>query len=132
MQARNTEKIRGEKVERENRRYRNLRVWLGAVELAKAVYGMTKGWPREKRSGLAGQMQKAALGIPSNIAQGYGRGGDVEFCRFLRIARGSLFELEAQLIVVERLGYSGKEELNPMIEKVFGLMSGVLRKLEAA
>ena len=73
MQARNTEKIRGEKVERENRRYRNLRVWLGAVDLAKAVYGMTKWWPREKRSGLAGQMQKAALGIPSNIAQGYGR-----------------------------------------------------------
>ena len=118
-------------MERENRRYKNLRVWQGAVELAEAVYGMTKGLPREERFGLAGQMQRAALGIPSNIAEGYGRGGDVEFGRFLRIARGSLFELETQLIVAERLGYSGKEELNPMIEKVFALISGMLRKLEA-
>lgn len=76
-------------------------------------------------------MQRAGLSVPSNIAEGYGRGGDVEFRRFQRIARGSLFELETQLMVAERLGYGGKEDLKPMIEKVFALLSGMLRKLEA-
>lgn len=114
----------------ESRRYKGLRVWQGSVELVEAVYGMTKALPREERFGLAGQMQRAALSVPSNIAEGYGRGGDVEFGRFLRIARGSLFELETQLIVAERLGYSGKEALEPIVEKVFALLSGMLRKLE--
>ncbi|MEH6783922.1 MAG: four helix bundle protein [Alcanivorax jadensis] len=72
MQARNTEKIRSWKVEKEDRRYKNLRVWQGTVELVEAVYGMTKGWPREECFGLAGQMQRAALGIPGNIAEGHG------------------------------------------------------------
>lgn len=115
----------------ENRRYKSLRVWQGSVELVEAVYGMTRVLPQEERFGLAGQMQRAALSVPSNIAEGYGRGGDVGFGRFLRIARGSLFELETQLIVAKRLGYGGKEDLEPMIEKVFALLSGMLRKLEA-
>ncbi|MEQ3724516.1 four helix bundle protein [Alcanivorax sp.] len=115
----------------ENRRYKSLRVWQGSVELVEAVYGMTRVLPQEERFGLAGQMQRAALSVPSNIAEGYGCGGDVEFGRFLRIARGSLFELETQLIVAKRLGYGEKEDLESMIEKVFALLSGMLRKLEA-
>lgn len=72
------------------------------------------------------------MSVPSNIAEGYGRGGDVEFGRFLKIARGSLFELETQLIVAERLGYGSRSDLEPFIEKVFALLSGMLRKLEGA
>ena len=106
-------------------------MWQAAMELAVAAYGFSRAFPREELFGLASQMQRAGMSVPSNIAEGYGRGGDVEFGRFLRIARGSLFELETQLIVAERLGYSGKEDLKPMIEKVFALLSGMLRKLEA-
>ncbi|MTT54164.1 four helix bundle protein [Alcanivorax sp. VBW004] len=101
------------------------------MELAVATYGLSRGFPQGEVFGLASQMQRAGLSVPSNIAEGYGRGGDVEFRRFLRIARGSLFELETQLMVAERLGYGGKEDLKPMIEKVFALLSGMLRKLEA-
>ena len=114
-----------------SRRYKELRVWQAAMELAVATYGLSRRFPQGEVFGLASQMQRAGLSVPSNIAEGYGRGGDVEFRRFLRIARGSLFELETQLMVAERLVYGGKEDLKPMIEKVFALLSGMLRKLEA-
>ncbi|WP_235901635.1 four helix bundle protein [Alcanivorax sediminis] len=114
------------------RRYQNLRVWQAAMEMAEAAYGVVTHFPDSERFGLVQQMQRSALSVPSNIAEGYGRGGDVEFRRFLRIARGSLFELETQLIVAERLGYGSRADLEPLIEKVFALLSGMLRKLEGA
>lgn len=100
------------------------------MALAEAAYVLTSGFPSHERFGLVQQMQRAAMSVPSNIAEGYGRGGDAEFRRFLHIARGSLFELETQLIVADRLGYGSRSDLEPLIEKVFALLSGLLRKLE--
>lgn len=117
---------------RVGRRYQDLRVWQAAMEMAEAAYALVAGFPDSERFGLVQQMQRSAMSVPSNIAEGYGRGGDVEFGRFLKIARGSLFELETQLIVAERLGYGSRSDLEPLIEKVFALLSGMLRKLEGA
>jgi four helix bundle protein len=75
------------------RRYEDLLLWQKAMQLAKMVYLLQKGLPKEEIYGLGDQIRRAVVSVPSNIAEGYGRGGDVEFKRFLAISRGSLFEV---------------------------------------
>ena len=89
--------------------YRDLIVWQKSMELVKEIYRLTKLLPREERYGLVSQMQRAAVSIPSNIAEGYGRVSTYDYIRFLNIARGSKHELETQLEICVMLGYmSGK------------------------
>ena len=84
--------------------YRELKVWQRAMDLVQQVYAGTKGFPAEERYGLTTQMRRAAVSVPSNIAEGHGRGGK-DFLRFLSIAYGSLLELETQVEVSRRLAY---------------------------
>lgn len=77
--------------------YRTLVVWQKSMELTKQVYTITKEFPKEEVYGLTSQIRRCAVSIPSNIAEGKGRGSDKEFVRFLQISLGSLYELQTQL-----------------------------------
>ena len=83
--------------------FRDLTVWNRALELVEEVYGLTKRLPSSEKGNFVHQINRSALSIPSNIAEGAGRNTDKDFCRFLDIALGSSYELETQLILVERI-----------------------------
>jgi four helix bundle protein len=85
--------------------YTELVAWQKAMDLVQDVYLATKAFPKEEKYGLTTQMQRAAVSIPSNIAEGQGRSGRGEFRHHLSIAHGSLRELETQLVIALRLGY---------------------------
>ena len=83
--------------------HKNLDVWARAIDLTELVYRITSALPADERFGLVSQMRRAAVSIPSNIAEGAARGSTRDFVRFLMVARGSLSELDTQLVLVERL-----------------------------
>src|ERR1700690_3308274 len=85
--------------------YRNLIAWQKAKELALGVYACTREFPKSEVYGLAFQMRRAAIWVPSNIAEGKGRYSQREFVQFLLHARGSLLELDTQLLIAHELGY---------------------------
>src|SRR4051812_30166893 len=85
--------------------YRQLSVWKQAHGLVLNVYQSTKGFPDRERFGLTAQLRRAAISVVSNIAEGSGRQGDWEHVRFLRIARGSVCEMECQLLLARDVGY---------------------------
>ena len=89
--------------------FKELRIWQQAMEIALKVYEVTAKFPDRERFGLISQINRAAVSILSNIAEGAGRGTDKDFCNFLRIALGSSFELETQLILAHQLGYISQE-----------------------
>ena len=92
------------------RNYENYDVWERSHALALEAYEVVKGFPSSERFELASQIRRAAASVPTNIAEGSGRGGDREFARFLRIARGSTSELHYQLRLAADLGYLSSEE----------------------
>jgi four helix bundle protein len=98
-----------------NKGYRDLRVWQQAMALAEKVYEATKTFPSEERFGLTAQMRRAAVSVPSNIAEGRGRGTDAELIRFCKIAYGSLMELETQAELAHRLGFLPQESLDLIV-----------------
>jgi four helix bundle protein len=85
--------------------YRDLRIWQEAVELALEIYRITSAFPRHELYGLTSQMRRAAVSIASNIAEGKGHLTDGDFGRFLLHARGSLLELQTQIIIAQGLRY---------------------------
>jgi four helix bundle protein len=95
----------------EIRDYRDLVVWKEAMEIAELVYSLTKSFPREEVFGLTAQMRRAAVSIPSNIAEGFGRAQRGSFVQYLRIAQGSLKELETQSLLSMRIGFLPNEQL---------------------
>ena len=105
--------------------HKNLRVWREAMELVTDVYAATRRFPTYERFGLAGQMQRSAVSIPSNIAEGAARKGRKEYARFLYQARGSLSELDTQLEIAGHLAYLEPAEL----ERIQARLDGVGRML---
>ncbi len=98
--------------------------------LAKAVYALSAGFPREETYGLVSQMRRAAVSVPSNIAEGAARSGKREFLQFLSIARGSLSELDTQLILARDLGFPGDYPVvSEKVEQVFKLLAGLINSL---
>jgi four helix bundle protein len=85
--------------------YRDLDVWKKSMELVISIYQLCRQFPDSERFGLTSQLQRAAVSIPSNIAEGYGRLHSGDYARFLTIARGSLMEPETQLQIALHLGY---------------------------
>jgi four helix bundle protein len=83
--------------------HKDMKVWSRAMNLAESIYRLTATLPSDERYGLTSQMRRAAVSVPSNIAEGAARGSSAEFIRYLMIARGSLSELETQLILINRL-----------------------------
>jgi four helix bundle protein len=89
-----------------------------AIEVVVDVYKLTAKFPQTERFGLISQIQRAAVSIPSNIAEGAGRNNKGEFYQFLGIANGSSFELETQLMISSKLGYSDNDEIQNMCIKL--------------
>lgn len=108
--------------------YRDLLVWQKAMELAVRTYRLTESFPRNENYGLTSQMRRASVSVPSNIAEGYGRGSRKEYVQFLFIAQGSLKELETQVILSQRLSYATGEQADSILleAEVIGKMLGSL------
>ncbi len=101
--------------------FRKLDIWIDSVELADTVYVMTDAFPKSEVYGLASQMQRAAVSVPSNIAEGSGKDSDRDFSRFLAIALGSLYELETQVEIAYRRAYISTENYYLMITHIESL-----------
>ena len=114
------------------RSYRELTAWKKAMQLAKLVYTLTRGWPKEELYSLTTQIRRAAVSIPSNIAEGQGRFSTKEFMHFLRVAHGSLTEMETQIILAQDLGYLSNEQTDQLLAssaEVGRLINGLYRSL---
>lgn len=102
------------------------------MELVTAIYKSTEAWPKEELYGLTSQVRRAAVSIPANIAEGYGRDTRGAYQQFLRIAQGSLKEMETHLLIAERLGFIRNEKMEPimaMSASVGKLLRLLIRKL---
>jgi four helix bundle protein len=100
------------------------------MDLAEDVYRITKKFPKEETYGLTVQLRRAAVSVPSNIAEGKGRSSDKELAQFLSHSRGSLFEIETQLNLARRLGYLDEQQAEAVLHKtarVGQLLNGLLR-----
>ena len=95
--------------------YRDLIVWQRGMDLAEAVYEVTRTFPREEMFGLTSQARRAATSIPANIAEGHGRGTRLTYASFLRIARGSLKELETHLLLAAKLDIVSQERISALL-----------------
>ena len=112
--------------------FQELDVWIDAMKLVKEVYRLTRLLPASERFGLISQMQRAAVSIPANIAEGAGRDYTLEFLRHLSIAQGSLAELETYFLLTISLGYVSNDELkdaNQLTYAVGRRLSGLQRSL---
>ena len=98
--------------------YKDLLIWQKGIDLVKLIYLLCKELPKEEVYGLQSQMKRAAISVPSNIAEGHGRNYTQNYIQFLRMARGSLLELETQLIISKELKLIGCK----LYQKVQGLI----------
>jgi four helix bundle protein len=98
------------------RDFRKLNVWIRAIEIVTKIYKLSELLPDTEKFGLKSQIQRAAVSIPSNIAEGASRNSEIEFKRFLEIATGSAFEVETQLIVIRNLKMIHEEKLKEIFE----------------
>jgi four helix bundle protein len=96
--------------------YRDLIAWRKAMQLVSEVYSVTQAFPREELYGLTSQLRRAAVSVPSNIAEGQARFSPREFCRFLSDARGSLVEVETQILISQDLGYPSISKANALLK----------------
>lgn len=111
--------------------YKELTVWQRSIELVKEIYKLTDEFPKSEVYGLAIQMRRAAVSIPSNIAEGYLRKNRKEFLQFLRIAYGSSAELETQLIIAKDLYATvNYQKADSLLEEVQKMLNGIIKKLE--
>ena len=112
--------------------YRELEVWQKGIEMVEAVYRLSKTFPNEERFGLTSQMQRAAVSVPANIAEGYGRMSRPDYLHHLAIARGSLMELETHLTIAVRLDFAQRDQALPvwdLSQQVGRLLHGLIQSL---
>ena len=115
------------------RSYEDLRVWQEGITLCELVYRATQAFPDDERFGLTAQLRRAAVSVPSNVAEGWGRGSRADYVRFLKIARGSLYEVRTQIVVAERVGCLPSDEAAPLLGHVDHLrkmLHGLVRSLD--
>lgn len=113
--------------------HERLESWTTAIELVLGVYRATSAFPAAERYGLAAQARRAAVSIPANIAEGAARGSQVDYVRFLRIARGSLAELGTLILIAQRLGFLDGVEAQSMrasAGEIARLLNGQIRALQ--
>jgi four helix bundle protein len=113
--------------------YRELKVWQKGMDLAVNCYQLTRSFPKEEKYGLTSQICRAATSIPANIAEGQGRQNTREFLHFLRVARGSLKELETHLILSHRVGLLPEKALHESLgltDEVGRMLAGLRTALQ--
>jgi len=108
-----------------NSSFQDLRIWQESMDLTVEIYRATSGFPKHEIYGLTSQMRRAAVSVPSNIAEGEGHRSDPEFVRFLFHARGSLLELQTQLLIARRLQYLSEEKANELCRTGEGIGRGL-------
>lgn len=114
------------------RGYQDLRVWQRSMDLAENVYHLTRSFPGEERFGLTSQTRRAAVSVPANIAEGYGRGTRPSYASFVRIAQGSLKELETHLILAQRVGFCTQGDTGGLLveaDEIGRMLRSLLTKL---
>ncbi len=114
------------------RPHQKLEAWSRSVDLVVEIYKATENFPKEEKYGLSSQIRRAAVSIPTNIAEGAGRQYEKEFVRFISNAQGSASELETELIIARRLGYLSETlfaELMTYLERIGRLITGLSRSI---
>ena len=96
--------------------FRNLKIWQKGMDIVVDIYKLTKFLPHEEKIDLRSQMTRAAVSIPSNIAEGCSRSSQKDFKRFLEVSLGSAFELETQLLICQRLNFIEENSINIMLK----------------
>jgi four helix bundle protein len=112
--------------------YQDLIVWQKGMDLVESVYRVTRVFPKEEMFGLTSQVRRAAVSVPSNLAEGQGRQTTRDFMNFISIARGSLQEMETQILIASRLQYiiaTQTNEITDMVAEVGRLLSGLYNSL---
>lgn len=115
--------------------YRDLVAWQKGMKLVTEVYRLTQNFPKAETYGLAGQLRRAAVSIPSNIAEGQAHFSRRDFRRFLRQARGSLAEVETQLLIAEDLGYLPNSQVTAILQNIAELgrvLNGLISSISVA
>ncbi len=114
--------------------YRELKVWQLGMALAKDVYVLTQRFPKHEAYGLGSQIQRAAVSIPANLAEGHAKDSTKEFLRHISIAQGSLAETETHLLLAESLNYATRDSVALLLDKCTEerrMLSGLRRRLKA-
>lgn len=106
--------------------YKNLHIWQDGIQLARKIYELTSLFPANEKYGIVSQMTRAAVSIPSNIAEGAGRNSNKDFANFLGIAIGSLFELHTQITICKQIGYIDHETVKQLEEQIFTLQQQII------
>lgn len=113
--------------------YRDLQAWRKSISLVKEIYSTTKSFPADERFGLISQLRRAAVSVPSNIAEGQARYSQCEFMKFLSHARGSLAEVETQLTINAELGYLSvqqQQQLESSCSELNRILNGLYASIE--
>jgi len=113
--------------------HKRLDVWNKSIDLTVEIYKLSETFPRIEVYGLASQMRRASVSIPSNIAEGAARQTKKEFINFLHMAQGSLSELDTQLVIASKLGYFSEEvygEIDIRLETISKMLTGLIRSLK--
>ncbi len=113
--------------------YNDLKVWQKSMDLVVEIYRCTRAFPKDELYGLTSQMRRAAVSVPSNIAEGKGRYSNKELVQFLYNARGSLLELQTQVVIAHRLGYMGDQAwtaLRSQAAEVGRTLNGLISKFQ--
>jgi four helix bundle protein len=116
------------------RSFRDLVAWQKAYQVGLMVYAATRSFPADERFGLVTQLRRSAVSVASNIAEGYGRGGRTDYSRFLKIARGSLYEVDTQLMFSKELGYLPIDDYEPAkaaLDECERVLAGLIRAIDA-
>jgi four helix bundle protein len=108
-------------------KFKELEIWKQSRSFCSEVYNVTSSFPDNEKFGLTNQLRRAAVSIPSNIAEGASRSSNRDFCRFLEIALGSSYEVETQLMISSDLGFIDDEILNDMILKLNSIIKMITR-----
>jgi len=114
--------------------HKDLKVWQKGIELVKSIYEITQSFPSNEQFGLVSQMRRAAVSIPSNIAEGCGRNSDKELIHFLYIALGSASELETQIIISQELSFlqpEKSEQMQSLIFEIIKMISSLIKSIRA-
>jgi four helix bundle protein len=114
--------------------YKDLVAWRKAMDLVTEIYLVTRAFPREEVYGLTSQLRRAAVSVPSNIAEGQARFSQKEFHHFLSLARGSLVEIETQLMIAQNLDYLSLQQIRPLLDKTAELgkvLNGLIASIKS-
>jgi len=115
--------------------FRDLIVWQKAMQLVTDTYQITLNFPKEELYGLTSQIRRCSISIPSNMAEGYGRNSTEDYLRFLKISRGSLYELQTQIEIAFNLHYIKKDDFDRMNEagrEIERMVSSLITKINQA